>query len=61
MIIISPCPLKDKIVKETITAMPKAKCYQCSRQHKTDSSRWSYGNMESWILNSLEHTAVIWD
>lgn len=61
MRIVSPCPLKDKIIKEMITAMPKAKCCQCSRRHKIDSSRWSFGNMESWILSSLKHTAVVWD
>lgn len=46
MRIISPCPLKDKIMKEMITAMPKAKCCQCSRQHKTESSRWSFRSVE---------------
>lgn len=39
--------IKRQIIKEMITAVPKAKCHQCSKKDKSENSIQSIENMVS--------------
>lgn len=37
-------PIQKQIIKKIIREVPKAKCHECSKQHKSESSNRSFGN-----------------
>lgn len=51
-------PIQKQIIKKIIREVPKAKCHECSKQHKSESSNRSFGNTVTWILSGVEKRAA---
>lgn len=52
-------PIQKQIIKKIIREVPKAKCHECSKQHKSESSkvleiRW----LEYWVVLEREQHAA---